>query len=410
MSPGSKGTFGALRIPEFRTLFLGTLLSFTAFFMSTLVQGYVAFELEGLNVAVGTAVFGQGLGMTLIGPLGGAYADRLPKRLVIALGQVVSAGSLAVLAVRYTNGTITVPNLAINSFVMGSAFAFIGPARQALVVDLVPDTLRGNAMTLTNVSNTTSRLLGPAVAGSFLRFEPMGPAAAYWSMAGLYLCSAMLLGFLPRSVVRANAGDTHVLQDLREGLLYAWRHVELRHLLMFFVSVMLVGFPHVALLNGWLETEVGRPREDVAIVAIFSAIGAFVASLSLARFADAAVATRIYSFMAVGFGVTLILFALAPTYETGLAAIVLVGATSGGFHALNGAVTARVTEVAFMGRVMSLNFLAFAGFSLVSPITGGLGDRFGVNNVLLSMGAIVLVLSLGMSRVVARDARRIPAA
>jgi len=409
MSPGSKGTFGALRIPEFRILFLGTVLSFTAFFMSTLVQGYVAFELEGLNVAVGTAVFGQGLGMTLIGPLGGAYADRLPKRLVIAIGQVVSAGSLAVLAVRYTNGTITVPNLALNSFVMGSAFAFIGPARQALVVDLVPDTLRGNAMTLTNVSNTTSRLLGPAVAGSFLRFESMGPAAAYWSMAGLYLCSAMLLGFLPRSIVRANAGDTHVLHDLREGLLYAWRHVELRHLLMFFVSVMLVGFPHVALLNGWLETEVGRPREDVAIVAIFSAIGAFAASLSLARFADAAVATRIYSWMAVGFGVTLILFALAPTYETGLAAIVLVGATSGGFHALNGAVTARVTEVAFMGRVMSLNFLAFAGFSLISPITGGLGDRFGVNNVLLSMGAIVLVLSLCMSLVVARDARRIAA-
>ena len=246
MSPESQGTFGAFRVPDFRTLFTGTVLSFTAFFMSTLVQGYVAFELEGLNVAVGTAVFGQGLGMMLIGPIGGAYADRLPKRLVIAIGQTVSALSLAVLAIRYTNGTITVPNLAVNSFVMGSAFAFIGPARQALVVDLVPDSLRGNAMTLTNVSNTTSRLLGPAVAGSFLRFESMGPAAAYWSMAGLYLCSAMLLGFLPRSVVRANAGDTHVLQDLRAGLVYAWRHVELRHLLIFFVSVMLVGFPHVA--------------------------------------------------------------------------------------------------------------------------------------------------------------------
>ena len=142
-------------------------------------------------------------------------------------------------------------------------------------------------MTLTNVSNTTSRLLGPAVAGTFLRFESLGPAAAYWTMAGLYLASAMLLGLLPRSVVRENVGETHVLQDLREGLAYAWRHVQLRHLLIFFVSVMLVGFPHVALMNGWLETEVGRPREDVAIVAIFSAIGAFTASLSLARFADA---------------------------------------------------------------------------------------------------------------------------
>ncbi len=410
MPPGSKGTFSALRIADFRTLFVGTVLSFTAFFMSTLVQGYVAFELEGLNVAVGTAVFGQGLGMVLVGPLGGAYADRLPKRLVIALGQIVSAGSLAVLAVRYSNGTLTVTHLALNSFVMGSAFAFVGPARQALVVDLVPDALRGNAMTLTNVSNTTSRLLGPAVAGGFLRLESMGPAVAYWAMAGLYLGSSLLLALLPRSVVRANVGETHVLQDLRDGLVYAWRHVELRHLLIFFVSVMLVGFPHVALLNGWLETEVGRPREDVAIVAIFSAIGAFTASLSLARFADAVVATRIYSWMAIGFGLTLILFSRASDYETGLAAIVLVGATSGGFHALNGAVTARVTEVPFMGRVMSLNFLAFAGFGLVSPITGGLGDRFGVNNVLLAMGGIVLVLSLCMSLVVTRDRQRIAAA
>ncbi len=404
MPPDQAGTFGALRIPNFRMLFAGTVLSFTAFFMSTLVQGYVAYELEGLNVAVGTAVFGQGLGMMLIGPIGGAYADRLPKRLVIAIGQSVSAGSLAVLAVRYANGTITVPNLAFNSFVMGAAFAFLGPARQALVVDLVPDSLRGNAMTLTNVSNTTSRLLGPAVAGIFLRIDSLGPAVAYWTMAGLYLGSAMLLAFLPKSVVREGVGDTHVLTDLREGLTYAWRHVRLRNLLIFFVSVMLVGFPHVTLMNGWLDT-VGQPREDVAIVAIFSAIGAFAASLSLARFADADVATRIYSWMAIGFGFTLMVFALAPTYEVGLVAIVLVGATSGGFHALNGAVTAKVTEVAFMGRVMSLNFLAFAGFSLISPLTGRAGDLFGVNNVLFGMGVGVLAISLVMFGLVERDRR-----
>lgn len=404
MPPDRAGTFGALRIANFRVLFAGTVLSFTAFFMSTLVQGYVAYELEGLNLAVGTAVFGQGLGMMLIGPIGGAYADRLPKRLVIAIGQGVSALSLVLLALRYTDGTITIPDLAINSFVMGGAFAFIGPARQALVVDLVPDSLRGNAMTLTNVSNTTSRLLGPAVAGFFLRVEALGPAAGYWTMAGLYIASAALLVLLPRSVVRANAADTHVLQDLGEGLAYAWRHIRLRNLLIFFVSVMLVGFPHVTLMNGWLDT-VGQPREDVAIVAIFSAIGAFASSLSLARFADAAVATRIYSWMAVGFGVTLMGFAFAPTYELGLAAIVLVGATSGGFHALNGAVTAKVTEVAFMGRVMSLNFLAFAGFSLISPLTGKAGDLFGVNDVLFAMGVVVLVLSLVMMRVVERDRR-----
>ena len=38
----------ALKIPEFRLLWIGTNLSFLAFFMSTIVQGVVAFELARL--------------------------------------------------------------------------------------------------------------------------------------------------------------------------------------------------------------------------------------------------------------------------------------------------------------------------------------------------------------------------
>src|SRR6056297_2225416 len=144
MPEGEAGSFGAFRIPNFRILFAGTLGSFTAFFMSTVVQAVVAFELTGTNSAVGGAVFGQGLGMVLFGPLGGAYADRLPKRRVIATGQAVSAVALGSLGVLYANGTIQLFHLVLSSFVLGSAFGFIGPARQALVVDLVPAALRGN--------------------------------------------------------------------------------------------------------------------------------------------------------------------------------------------------------------------------------------------------------------------------
>ena len=90
----------------------------------------------------------------------------------------------------------------------------------------------------------------------------------------------------------------------------------------------------------------------------------------------------------------------------GLAAIVLVGATSGGFHALNGAVIARETEPSYMGRVMSLTFMAFAGFSLTAWPLGQLADLFGERVVLFWMGAGVLVVAFIMSFVVARDVRR----
>ena len=341
----------------------------------------------------------------LFGPLGGAYADRLPKRRVVAVGQTISAASLATLGLLYSAGRLEVIHLALNSFVMGGAFGFFGPARQALVVELVPDALRGNAMTLTNVANNLSRLLGPAVAGFLMAADGLGAQFAYWSMTGLYACSVGMLLFLPRSVVRAGVEQTHVVQDLREGLEYAWRHVRLRNLLVFFVGVMLLGFPYVVLVAGWLEERFGRPETDVATMAFVSAVGGFAASLFLARFADRASATAIYSSQAIAFGIALAAFAVAPTYELGIVAMILVGATNGGFHALNGAVIASVTEQAFMGRVLSLTFLAFAGFSLTAWPIGLAADLFGVRAVLVAMGVGVSALSVVMTRRVLHDAR-----
>ena len=141
MSREDPGSFAALAIAHYRTLFIGTLGSFSAFFMSTALQGIVAFELTGTNSAVGSAVFGQGLGMLLFGPIGGAYADRLPKRRVIAVGQLISALVFAALGLLYLAERLMLVHLVLGAFLVGVCFAMLGPARQALVVDLVPDSL-----------------------------------------------------------------------------------------------------------------------------------------------------------------------------------------------------------------------------------------------------------------------------
>ena len=195
-------SFGALSIPNFRNLFVGTLASFTSFFISTVIQGVVAFELAGSNTAVGSVIFGQGVGMFISGPLGGAYADRLPKRRVLAVSQILSALCFGIVGVLYAWGLLAVGHLILNGLIIGCAFGFIGPARQAIVVDLVPRPLIGNAMALTTVANTMSRVLGPLLAAIFLAFDSAGPAAAYAAMCLLYLLAAGRLLLLPRSVVR----------------------------------------------------------------------------------------------------------------------------------------------------------------------------------------------------------------
>ena len=260
-------------------------------------------------------------------------------------------------------------------------------------------------MALTTVANTMSRVSGPLVAALLLATPGAGAAVAYGAMSLLYLVSVGLLGFLPASVVRAGAAETHVFEDLFAGLEYAWRHVRLRHLLVFFVSVMWIGFPHVTLIPGLLENQLGRPAEELTRFAFFSALGALVASLAVARHADSTRATRIYSAFAIAFGISLMLLSQMPGFISAMLWMSVVGAASGGFHALNGAVIALETDPAYMGRVVSISMLSFAGFNLTSLPLGMLADRFGERSVLLGMGGGVLIVSLWMGAIVLHDSR-----
>ena len=391
------GTFSALRLPEFRILWISTFLSFLAFFMSTVVQSVVAFELTGTNGAVGSVVAAQGLAMLVLGPLGGALADRVRKRRLIAGAQSVTAVVFLLLALAMATHTIRVEFLALGSLVMGATFAFLGPARQALTVDLVPPESRGNALALTQVGHSASRVLGPALAGLFLGWTFAGATGGYLAMATFYTGSVAGLLLLPRSVVRAGARDAHILADIAAGLRYVRAHRRLRLMLLFFVSVIMLGYPYVTVIPGLLEHALGRDAHGVGTLFGVSAAGALAASLGVARFADSRHALRIYTAMGLLFGASLVGVALAPSYAAVVVAMIGVGAGSGGFQSLNSAVIVRETEPAFFGRVSSLSTLAFAGFGLMGLPVGLLADAIGERGALGLMGALVCVVAVVLS-------------
>ena len=391
------GTFSALGLRSFRVLWISTLFSFLAFFMSTTVQSVVAFDLTGTNGSVGSVVAAQGLAMLLLGPIGGAFADRVRKRRLIAGAQSVTAVVFLLLALSLATGTIRVEYLALGSLVMGATFAFLGPARQALTIDLVPADGRGNALALTQVGHSGSRVLGPTLAGLFLGWQVAGATGAYLAMAACYVASVAALLLLPQSVVRPGARDRHVFADIAAGLRYVREQRRLRLLIVFFVSVIMVGYPYVTVLPGLLEHALGHDSHDVGTLFGVSALGSLGASLLVARFADSAHALRIYAGMALLFGASLGAVALAPSYLALAVGMFLVGIGSGGFQSLNGAVIVRETEPAFFGRVSSLTTLAFAGFGLMGLPLGLLADAIGERGALAAMGAAVCAISLALA-------------
>ena len=196
-----RGSFAALAIRNYAILWVGSLGSFTAFFMSTVVQSIVAFELTGKNSAVGVVLLGQGLASAVLGPFGGAVADRISKRLINAVCQSVITVVFLSIGTLIALDQIALFHLAAGSFVIGTMFAFMGPARQAWVVELVGPELRANAVALNQVALNAARIWAPALAGLMVAVAAIGAEGAYFAMAALYAAVTLLLLMIDRKSV-----------------------------------------------------------------------------------------------------------------------------------------------------------------------------------------------------------------
>jgi MFS family permease len=382
-------TFAALRVRPFRILWIGTLFAFVGFFMSTVVQSVVAFKLTGENRAVGLVIFGQGLTMFTLGPLGGALADRLPKRRVIAISQLATTAVFFAISWAIWSERIELGWLVAGSMVMGTSFAFLGPARQSLSVELVAPELRGNAVALTQVANSACRVLGPAFGGALLAWRADGAWVAYAVMGTFYLTSVLSVGLLPKSIVREGARAAPVFHDMLDGLRYVRQHDRLKTLMLLFTLVIIVGFPHATILPGLVENQLGESSEKSSILFGVTALGALMASLVVAALADSPRAPALFSRLALGFGMSLIAVALAPGFVTVTLLMVAVGLLSGGFQTLAGAVIVRHTEPRYVGRVMSLMMLSFGGFGLMGLPIGALADALGERVTFAVLGVVV---------------------
>ena len=394
-------SFAALRVRNYAILWVGSLGTFTAFFMSTIVQAIVAFELTGRNGAVGFVLLGQGLSMAFLGPFGGAVADRASKRLVSTIGAAVITGVFLVTGVLLALDRIEIYHLAVGSFVIGMMFAFMGPARQAWVVELVSEELRPNAVALNQVALNAARIWAPAIGGLLVAISFVGAAGAYFLMSALYGITTLSLLLLPPSNPAPSAGRS-VLQDMMAGLRYVNGQPRLRWMLVLFFAMILLGLSSTTVLPGLLENELGEDAERFGILQTVNAVGGLVASLAVAGIAGSSRALTVYSLGALLTGAALILTGVSPNLMLLFVPMFLTGLGTGAFQTLNSAVIVMESEPAYYGRVISLTSLAFAGFMLAGLPVGLAADAWGERATLVVMGALTMVVAGLLWPVIAR--------
>jgi MFS family permease len=169
--------FSALRHRDFALLWSGQ-------FVSQLGDGIftVALALETLQISdrpssLGFVLAARTLPAAVLALIGGALADRIPRRLAMLGSDTVRGLVVGAVAVLIASGAARLWQLVALSLVFGTADALFRPAVLSIIPELLPDKLlvQGNALRQTSMLLAES-LIGPSVGGLIV-----GLAGTAWS-------------------------------------------------------------------------------------------------------------------------------------------------------------------------------------------------------------------------------------
>src|SRR5213592_3828916 len=126
--------FGALRERRFRLLWLGQATSTLGDGLVPVALAFAVIQtLDGSPTDLGIVLAAQTLPLVLFVLVGGVWADRLPRQMVMLVSDVIRCAVQATLAVLLLSGAAQLWHLAVLIAIYGTAEAFFQPAATGLV-------------------------------------------------------------------------------------------------------------------------------------------------------------------------------------------------------------------------------------------------------------------------------------
>jgi MFS family permease len=148
--------------------------------------------------------------------VGGVWADRLPRQLVMMASDAVRAIVQALIALAFFAGDAHVWELAAASAVFGFAGAFFNPASTGLIPSIVATEHLQEANALLGLSRGILEVSGPAVAGVIV--ATLGFGVVYAVDSASFIASFVCLAAMRLPAVIERMAGQSMVAEAREGL------------------------------------------------------------------------------------------------------------------------------------------------------------------------------------------------
>ena len=318
---------GALRERSFRLLWLGQSTSVLGDALVPVALAFAVLGLPGGSASdLGFVFAAQVLPLITFILVGGVWADRLPRQLVMLTSDVVRGGVHATIAVLLLTGSAELWHLVCLMAVYGTAEAFFRPAQTGLTPSTVGAEHLQQANALLGFSASSANVLGPVLAGLIVTLG--SPGLAFAIDAGTFTVSAASLALL-RVAPLARTASESFLRELRLGWrdftsrTWLWVEVAWATVILFLAlapwmvlgpvvakeslggagawAAILTGFGVGELGGGFLAMRWKPERPLLAISALWLLAAPSFALLALAAPVALLVAAQLFAGLAVGF-------------------------------------------------------------------------------------------------------------
>jgi MFS family permease len=384
-------TFSSLRTRNFRLFASGQLVSYTGMWVQRIAQDWLVLSITGSPTAVGITTALQFLPTLLFGLIGGAIADRYPKRRVLLATQVGMSAMAAALAVLTLSHQVQVWHVFLIAFGLGTVTAVENPTRQSFVNEMVgPEQLR-NAISINASVFQLGAMIGPAISGVLI--NAVGSGYAFTINALSYTASTTALLLMRERELNGPPSAAARGARLRDGLRYVARH---RDVLWPTVLAGVFGMFCINLpvtLAAYAKNVFHSGASGYGMLSSVVAFGSLTGALISARRPD----TRLRTLVTIAgtlAGVQM-MAALAPGEWSYCIALLAVGAVTLLFLTAANSTVQLAADDSIRGRVMGVYLLVFIGSgALGGPLLGWFDENLGPRTGMLLSGAIPAVATV----------------
>jgi MFS family permease len=376
---------------------LGVSIDQTGIWIVRSATGWVIWELTESPAWLGAIGFLSLAPMIGLGPVGGALADRVNRKAVVASSKAISAvvgWTIALLLMtRVRSPEAVACAIALN----GVVFAIAQPSGKTLISELVSRKDLSAAVPLNSVVLNVAAFAGPALAGIVIL--RLGAEVALLIGGAMSFIHFLIVATLPLSTARRTRTPAAGLKAAM-GLRTVLRQPGFMPLFLVHAASSTIGRPVLDMAPGIAAELFGRGAEGMASIASAIGGGAILGGVWLAQRGGRQGLARLVLFAAASMPVLLIFFVSMPTLALALPIAVLFGAAMVLRAAGVQTILQMTADDEYRGRVLGIYLLVLYGGGAVGGLLiGTLGEMIGLSVALeVTAGGALFLLAVQLIR------------